>query len=276
MLVASKLACVVGSLFTSVTVTDCMNGLYDPISQSILLDLMPLRAHNVWGPVIRRSSVKTLTVAGGNHESLWPLKRLFLKGFDDGVVNMDSACARDLAPTNWVAGTGPTALPSLWDRGMPNLIRSARFFSEQVREPLVQLRAASGCTPYKTPWGMLVNPLWSLKKNPTTFYPNHFAFIQTAENHGGSRRWFSQEDGLQGGEQPGMEDVRANHDDSIYTLNLVNTSMKDAQVESIRGRAIRFRLGTKRHKIYLWKRTYHRLSGWDSLPAAEYVYRYVR
>jgi hypothetical protein len=60
-----------------------------------------------------------------------------------------------------------------------------------------------------------------------------------------------------------MGNVRANYDDSIYNFGLVVTSPKNAQLESIRGRDP-FNLGGNKHKFYIWKRTYHWLSGLES------------
>ncbi len=273
-----NLGCRVVNHFLDRDGSDCV---YDILPQTILFDLIPQRMRAVWGPWIARTPVRTLTLAGAHSDGMFPFKKWFLTGFDDGVINMDSACARPMDEVFWPGGTWPSWIPSQWDRGMARdgeLLRSLRYWQEQMTgvfsyHPTPQ-RAAAGCTPYKTPWGMVFQPIWGLRNQPVTFYPNHYAFIQTAENH--TKLLFAPKDGMKGGEYPNLEDVRANGDYSIYTLNLVDPAMKNSQVESIKGRSIRFKLFGKKHRIYLWKRTYHRLDGWENQPAAEYIYRYVR
>ena len=81
------------------------------VAHTVLRDLMPLVAQNVWGPAISNSPVTTLTVAGGHVlGDFHGLTGYFLPGLDDGVVSMNSACGN---PSKVLPGiTPPDGPPS--------------------------------------------------------------------------------------------------------------------------------------------------------------------
>jgi hypothetical protein len=251
---------------------------------SILEDLVPQVLRKYHNPDINATPVPVLTVAGANHESLWPVKRFFNRAFDDGVVAMDSACGRDLPVSVWPSGILPFAgmlNPRLFDMGMArdNFVRAVTMYREQTLEylfsryPLIP-RAAAGCTPHKTPWGML-EPFGIRVFGPLDFRPNHFSFIQTTENHGADKRILSGLDEMIGRELPSLEDSRSVHGNDIYARGLVKNSLMASEIQQTRGRVIKFKLFGFKYKLYLWKRTYHRFYDYQNRSAADYVYDYV-
>lgn len=237
---------------------------------SVLVDLIPSYTENVWRQWVVRTRVPVLTVSGAASYDRYAggLNRFIHPGFDDSVVTTDSSCARETLQPAAPAGTWPFFRFSQWDRGMfesqPWSPRSFHYWDEQM--VLSSAVASSGCTPYKTPWGMLFNPIYWLHSGPDTFLPNHFSFIQTANFHRAMRDLT----------EFGLEDVRAIKDNTVYARNLVKPGMRTIQVQSTRGRKVSFRLFGKRHIWYLWRRTYHRLQGWEGQPSAFYIYEYVQ
>ena len=260
---------------------------YDRLADSVLLDLNPFRTITKWAPYINKTPVPVLTVAGHSHESEFPWKVFFQRGYDDGVVSMDSSCGRErpslLWPTGFQTPLVTTLDPRLYDMGMAmsDSSRAVRTYIEKTFErwlswPPFNLmpRAAAACTPYKSPHGMIERVRW-LKFKPLNYYKNHYSFIQTAENHGAAKRAENKIDGLIGGGSPWQEDVRAIMDPYVYTSGLVHPDVKYLQDEVKMGEFIRFKLFGVQHKIYIWRRTYHRLHGWESKAAMDYVYDYV-
>jgi uncharacterized protein (TIGR03437 family) len=251
---------------------------------SILEDLVPQVVRAQHNAAINATPVPVLTVAGASHESLWPAKRFFNRAFDDGVVAMDSACGRDIPVGLWPSGIlpwGGVLNPRLFDMGMARqeFGRAARFYSEQSLEFLLSTkpfnpRAAAGCTPYKTPWGML-EPGHSRVFNPFLFRPNHYSFIHTTENHGAAKRPLSGLDEMIGREKPPLEDSRSVHGNDIYTRGLVRDGFRASEAEQTRGKVIKFKLFGHKYKWYIWKRTYHQMIDYQSKSAADYVYDYV-
>jgi len=277
------------------------------VLNGILVDLVPQVARTLWSKQIASTPVPVLTVAGESDESLYPVKRFFERGFDDGVVAMDSACGRNVPVERWPSGfTAPlgTLDPRLYDMGtdrsIPHPNRPDRYYFEQNYEYLLSPtpnngipRSAAGCTPYKTPWGML-QPVSSLVgSDATTFYPHHYPFIQTAENHGASEVLMSNKAELILRELPSLEDSRAIMNSDVYTAypypkaypysltpvkgtGLVSAEMKTLQNELVRGLKVEFDLPFGVHvKWYIWKRTYHMLDDYQNKSAVDYVYSYV-
>jgi hypothetical protein len=233
---------------------------------------------------INATPVPVLTVGGASDESLWPVKRYFNRAFDDGVVAMDSSCGRDIPVGLWPSGILPWAgllNPRLFDMGMARqeFGRAALFYREQTLEFLLSAkpfnpRAAAGCTPYKTPWGML-EPAHSRVFNPFQFRPNHYSFIHSAENHGADKRPLSGLDEMIGREKPSLEDSRSVHGNDIYSRGLVRDGLKASEAQQTRGQVIKFKLFGHKYKWYIWKRTYHQLLNYQTKSAADYAYDYV-
>jgi hypothetical protein len=253
---------------------------YATLYGTILADLHPPYMQARWRPLVHLATVPTITVAGGSHETLFPFKIHFVPGLDDGVVPMDSSCGRDVIRSHWPSGSTPLGLIGLaraFDLGMAltdqQPLRAAIEYREQLgphRDGMPRLAAA--CTPFKTPWGM-----WQLVvPSPQTFnyFTHHYPFIQTAENHGYTEIFLDERDDMIGRARPELEDTRAIINPMLYQLDVVNPAVKTMQVEFHKGRRIRFPL-TRRY-MWLWRRTYHRMQGWQTRSAADYVYDYVR
>ena len=207
---------------------------YYLLQDSVLWDLVPQVMQVNWSSRINDTPVPVLTLAGAGDHRLWPLKFYFQRGFDDGVVTMDSACGRTVPIWEWPSGFYSIPLgfnladPRLYDRGMrfslsfpPDpVLPQVEYFLEQNYEYIFSFppfdltpRAAGGCAPSKAPWGM-IEPIFpyvssTLFFNPRSYYHNHYSFVQTSEGHGDifertdAARW----------------DTRAVLDKSIYTTN---------------------------------------------------------
>lgn len=236
----------------------------------MLLDLVPTRTQARWGPVISATPVPVLTVAGGNSDHKHPYKLFFEPGYGDGVLSMDGSCARAVPAALWPSGfLSPTGAihPWIFDRGMANT-PARRFFAEASFEwktsPAPVPRIAAACTPFKTPWGMLV-PVASLQYPLTAFFPNHYPLIQTRENH---------VDDLLDRASPELEDVLTVFHGGIYGT-LVSPALGSLPEQRLKGKKVKFKLFGKPFEWYIWLRTYHQLSGWESRAAADYVYDYL-
>ena len=123
--------------------------------------------------------------------------------------------------------------------------------------------------------------------SPLTFYPNHFSFLQTSEAHGAftsKKNPLWRDDDLIGRGDPQYADVRAIVDPKVYAsdtrplfLNqsLVSPTMKALEEFSRVGRYVPLRLFNRTFKIYIWRRSYIRLQGWQTRAAMDYAYDYV-
>ena len=289
--------CAIADLFLLLTNTGLCDSFY-LLQDSVLLDLVPQVMQTQWSSRINDTPVPVLTVAGASDHLYWPLKFFFQRGFDDGVVTMDSACGRTVPIEEWPSGflgipPGFNEIdPRLYDLGMSfpktplvPVAPPVEYFLEQNYEwvfsfPPYDLtpRAAGGCAPSKAPWGM-IEPIFPYSDiyGPLSYYKNHYSFVTTAEDHydilnrTDAERW----------------DSRAVLDASIYTTNpngvalgLVSDALKTAQVQRHRGLPVRFKFLGIHYTWWIWKRTYHLPNGidglsTDQLAAADYVYDYV-
>jgi hypothetical protein len=237
-----------------------------PLLNSVLFDLMPVVAQAKWGPLVAITPVHALTIAGGNHDAMWPMKRFFAAGFDDGVVNMDSGCGRATPHLSWPAGYGPYNWLRVYDMGQPKG-RAIRFFSEQKFEPwlygMPSNRASAACSPWKSTTGMVQPVAMYLPTpplNPYLYHPRHHPFVQTSETHVTGLR--------DCGEKP-AEDELAIDNHQVYWNGLVNGGIANLQEEDVVGKQL------FKSKKWLWKRTYHRLHNWQGRCAADYAYEWV-
>jgi hypothetical protein len=238
---------------------------FKPLANSMLRDLHPPAMQQTWGSVIRQTPVPVLTIAGGHEDNHWAIKRFVADGFDDGVITMDSGCGRTAPVLAWPSGYDPSAWRRVYDMGIV-AHRARRFFAEQRVEPMLSQvptpRASAACTKWKSPTGMIqplaATPLFPL--SPDVFYQNHYSFVQAAESH---------VDGLLDCKERPAEDVLAVRSSFVYSV--VNTAIVAIEEEVVRGKKI----GTKKKKWWIWKRTYHLLGGWGQDCAADYAYRYV-
>lgn len=111
---------------------------------------------------------------------------------------------------------------------------------------------------------MLV-PVASLQYPMMSFYPNHFPLVQTRENHTAD---------LLDRASPELEDALTVFHGGIYGT-LVLPAMASLPEEHLKGKKVSFKLFGKSYDWWIWRRTYHQLSGWETRAAADYVYDYV-
>ena len=226
-------------------------------------------------------SLTVLTVTGATpFDPRQPEKFGLLNGLDDGVVQTDSTCARTSLDATWPVGFFFNAQRSnvpnlhLFDPGM-DPVRAGAFYADQAESYRVSAtpvpRASIGCNPYKAPWGMIedVPDLGEPFSAPLSTYANHYSFIQSANNHSSFVE----------GDARDLEEVRTINDDAVYRLGLVSTALQGMEEEEVRGRKITFRINlgfrSMSYDWWIWKRTYHRLQGWQQKHATDYVYDHV-
>ena len=285
----------------------------DFLEQTVLVDLMPKVAQQVWGPVLSQSPVRTLTVAGGHPRGnyLLGLTKLLLPGIDDGVVTANSACGNPafVAPDGAVSASGiiggnPLKVYDLGDAHGGQRARAIRTGIEQKlvlngTHPGGPLYIAGMCTPYLAPNGMrlpvldsLSGTAWDTRKR----WPNHYSMIQSVADHsydgGGDgydrNPWPSAE--YQPASAPrhylntvnfsdNTEESSAVTDAGIYQQDWDGTYLVKPEfgesVEVVKGKRIKFRLFRKTRYIWLWKRSYERLKGWETKQDSHYVYEFV-
>lgn len=276
------------------------------VGQSILRDLMPFVAQNVWGPAISLSPVPTVTVAGGHPiGNQNGITQFFLPGLDDGVVSMNSACGNPVKvqPNLKSASGAPvTSLLKAFDMGLV-WSRSIRYFLAQKNyrgmPPLLNPARflAAACTPHRSPTGMVMPILydqagtfWDARRR----YPNIYSFIQAAQDHahdgGGdpANRWPSvysaaatvPRNYLDSASVTNAEETSAVTDPAIYALApdgtyLVDPSFSPELHEYVKGRKRTFTLFGKKHTWWIWKRTYHRLNHWEDKASTHFAYEFV-
>lgn len=200
---SDRLCTVLGDAFNMNSQDVCSaNAKY--FSWTVLRDLVPVIAQKAWGPVLSRSPVPTLTVAGA-HTSFYPVKFL-LPGFDDGVVSMNSACGNPnrvipfvRAPSgsfwplhSWVGQAYQLPISKRSTRNFKSFrnwagaISPAILLLNQGKNAAGDFFLAGGCSPYISPNGMVMkvtDPLEGTEFAAGARYPNHFSLIQGALDH---------------------------------------------------------------------------------------------
>lgn len=247
------------------------------LANSILRDLIPRVAQDVWGFPVATTPIPTVTVAGGHPLGKgWGILRPFLPGLDDGVVTMNSACGNSNRVTPFVlapSGAIVTSLVKAFDfsehggklaRAVQNFVSHKNLMGPLIL-PMHPLFLASACTPYRSPTGMVmpvaspgVGGPWDARSR----YPNHYSFIQASLSHsydGGSEAdssnaWPSSV-GLPAGTPrhylnfatDNVEETSAITDGAIYAAAadgtyLVKPTFANEMHEVIRGRKLGFKL----------------------------------
>lgn len=200
--------------------------LLSTLRESILVDLSPRVTQEKWGSYVRDMPVRTLTLAGAHPTAFGPLKRILHKGFDDGVVTVNSQTANPNSYTRWPSGFQPSSLAGLYDIGiygpngtlklllaqlqsvgLRNPVRATGFWLDQVVDHAFRDSATAGAGPI--PWitatGLRQYPsslyTTSVPSNPATGTtegysclqrsPNHFSYLYSSADHfkGVNDRW---------------------------------------------------------------------------------------
>jgi SdrD B-like domain len=269
------------------------------LPDSIIVDLVPEVSQAAWGPLVHLTPVPVLTVAGGHPSYTSPLKHLLLRGFDDGILTMNSQCANPLPPAGWPSGYIPVPSPldvKVYDRGISK-VRANRYFIDQMFDKylapasLPPNLAAAGCTPFISPTGM-IQPFAGGTPDPLRRYTNHYSFIQSASDHmigpvgtydkGGCK---NRDYLVTAGSFQNNEEERVITNPVVYQPDarfagdpqpLVNSAMKTAVSEEVRSKKKKlFSFKKKTIYLYIWKRYYHLLDGYECMDEVDYVHQYV-
>ncbi len=187
------------------------------VQNTALLDMVPLVIEAKWTQYLDNVPVPTVTVAGGHPTMLFPLKNLLAPGFDDGLLTVDSQCAKRNFVALWpsllqVKNEGvnvpPLIYSRMFDMGLANddgRLRAIGLYIDQVIDRLVvttgfgpllgvlhPMHIASAATPFYSPAGMIESIPPSSMYNPRTdpaffpalnFHAKHYTFIQSTADH---------------------------------------------------------------------------------------------
>lgn len=280
------------------------------VVNTVLRDLMPFYAQQVWGSAVEKSPVPTVTVAGGHPKTNYfipqtniSLTKFILPGLDDGVVTMNSACGNPLHVTPGLlaaSGVKPRSYIKAFDMGIPTSRAIRNFVSHlSIRGPQpTSPYIANACTPWLTPTGMVLSldsamggTDWDVRRR----YKNHYSFIQGSMDHshdGGSdasnrwpsalgqpasvpRRYLDYDGHWNDEEMSAITDagIFAKNSDGTY---LVHPAFAGQMYEYRKGRkCCSFKLFGRRYTWWFWKRTYNLLYRYREKASAHYVYEYV-
>lgn len=270
------------------------------LRNSVLVDLVPLVSQGIWGPIIERSPVPTITIVGGHPFYLntgSTILGALLPGVDDGVVTANSACGNPtavqplvLVPSGMIARSFIKAFDMGVNRGRAILAYMAMKNLKAIPPGLMYF--ASMCTPYLSSHGMVMPVLGGMAGSifdSRRRYRNYYSFIQGSIDHSQNGA------GIDGNVWPSSvgqpatnprlynngyrEESSAVTDGSIYAKrmgsHLVHPSFASSIHEIVRGRRVTFKLFGVRRSFWLWKRTYHLPNHWETMSSAHYVYQFV-
>lgn len=148
-------------------------------------------------------------------------------------------------------------------------------------------RIASTCDPDLSPTGMVQPVMRDTHPgtSPQRRLDNHYSFLMAASDHYTAATGpfdtvcyeVTSGTGRDCNNHPNnREEVRViDDDDVVHFRHLVSAAINDEVKEEVKGRAVKFKWRKKPFKWWKWKRTYHRLEGWETHVAADYVYEYV-
>lgn len=93
------------------------------VMNSVLLDLVPSVAQQVWGGYVSSVPVRTVTVVGAHPTLFKWFKHVLARGFDDGVLTINSQVANPNNADLWPSGfrTDPSGLLANYDMGVRGL-----------------------------------------------------------------------------------------------------------------------------------------------------------
>lgn len=310
----SNVICDVFNVFLGITgnSTNSCNADTSYLANSILVDLVPAVTQTVWGPLVNKTPVPTVTFAGGHPIGGYVVTGKWLPGVDDGVVTMDSACGNpNPVQPGLFSPSGVTVFSMIKAFDMTEfggrLVRNAGVLTAEknLKVPFpTPLYLAAACSPWLSPTGMVLPVVYAWAGTPhdaRNRYHNHYSFVQSIAEHshdGGKPDWPStlgdpastQRHYLFFGDD-NLEESRAVTDSTIYTRTIDTNGthlVKPVPVrEFVRGRQVGFNLPFKIKgcrqdglanyycKRWLWKRTYHLLDNWEQKQSSHYAYEFV-
>lgn len=163
-----------------------------------------------------RTPVRTLTVAGGHPSGVArEVKRTMLRGYDDGVLTINSQAASPNTVGDWPSGYHFSGdYKTLKDMGVPvnrslwairQLDRRRGYYRDKKVDPMISALVSAAVTPYLSPTGMRegkdeLSSTQDPNLDPFTRYTNHFDFLQSASDHFGSVPGSDRECEMDGGE----------------------------------------------------------------------------
>lgn len=279
---------------------------FNTVTDSILIDLVPVVMQLKWGGYIGATPVRTLTVVGAHPTFYTPLKRILHPGFDDGVLTINSQVANPNSAFLWPSGFRPRLPRGIrtYDMGVAALFkglaspfRAGGYYRDQVFEPRLNpavsvphpLLVAAGATANLSPTGM-VQPVaheYDLTGgySPLRRYPNHYSAFQSASDHYSAYTgpWDSLDDKYYHKtflSERNLEETRVITDPAVYdsyeaaypcdNQPLLNRATVPQPKQVVRSRPL-----GKKKKRWVWKRTYRLLEGWENKVVMDYVYESV-
>lgn len=255
------------------------------IQQSILVDLTPSVTYSLWSNYLNKVPKPVFTISGGHPDAIIGLLKYKMHtGFDDGVVTMESSSGRNKPFSSSFSELTASKKTKMFDMGI-NINRAIRFYLDQHIQG--STFAVGGSTRI-SPTGMIQEGTSVSTLHPQ--FKNHFTFIQSASEHYMPDRtgYFNTND-YQGMNLnlPGIndEEVLVTTNGAIFSSGLVNPAIIGEMGETVKSKYIcypvlRFKMkrGIPRpyilwKRLYIWKRTYHKLNG--DLYDMDYAYKYL-
>jgi hypothetical protein len=154
---------------------------------------------------------------------------------------------------------------------------------------------AAACTPYLSTTGMVMPVVSAFANTPLDArrrYKNHYSFIQGVIDHlydgpgatgnawpsvTGQPAWWPRY--YWASSVDNREESSAVTDPGIYQqypdgTYLVHPSFANTR-EIVHGKSFTYKLFGKKHRVWIWKRTYHLLDKWQQKQSSHYVYEFV-
>ena len=285
--------------------------LFSTAATSVLVDLVPAVAKWKWGSAVDHTNVPTVMLTGAHPSKVYPFKTILLPGFDDGVLSINCQTANPNPPNLWPSGFivrgGVLGKALTFDMGtaVHQPLRAAYYYSDQVIEgalfhPAIPNFIASGPVPYLSPTGMIQSVGFEFPI-PTGFSPMarhnmHYSYISSAADHFVWRKGTNSPDYDDTWHERNFEETRTilqGDEPALYANYFppgpVHTPGDDEPLltagclpeveEREDGIHVQFPLKslTKLHakKLWLWKRKYHLLKGFQMKMASDYMYESI-
>ena len=218
-------------------------------------------------------------------------------------------------PSGYIPDSEPPYYPQIFDLGLGvpddtgqvgvslpiptvnGLLRGTGFYLDQWWDPqlfswhplLPSTYVAGACVPEISVTGMLQPVDKHDLFHSLLPYANHHWFLQTASSHSGPFSF----DGTGGlfsdpifGDPPANEEVCVVTDPNAYVpylysdqhyVQLLRPEVADLMEETVKGWRVTFTIPWIDETVtwWIWKRTYHRTAGWDTMTECDYVYQYA-
>jgi hypothetical protein len=270
------------------------------VDTSVLVDLVPALTEAKWGAAVAQTPVPTITAVAGHPTKNGPLKFILHRGFDDGVLNINSQVASPNPVEFDPSGFFPDDVREVFDKGIKQWLlspkRARKFYKDQKKDrENPNGMAAAGATRHVSPTGMVQptgHPIFA-DNDPHARTPNHFSYLQSSASHptairAGQNYPAYEETPTITFDEPNWEETRVITDAAVYApyaagngdiAPLLTAACTPPLREGWRGQRLVFRLNifgrVFRRETWLWRRTYHLLEHSPTRHQIDYLHATV-